>query len=108
MNGRSGAATALPMLHDRIDVTDDYGVRIGWVDPRTGTRTLLAHNRSAEFDSMVDFWMVAAGLSGVETADTFGASPGATDVRQSMHVIEVRYLDREVIRSLLIPLPPMP
>ena len=97
----------VPPGPDRIDVTDELGRRIGWVDPRTGVRNLLVPDRAAEFDEMVDFWLVAAGLS--ESADE-----AATELRRSelgtamgshrMHVTEVRYPDPEIVRSLLIPL----
>ena len=59
-NALVGVAAGAGPTEDRIDVTDDQGRRIGWVDPRTGARTLLAADRAAEFDEMVDFWLFAA------------------------------------------------
>ncbi|MDH4159425.1 MAG: hypothetical protein OEV62_04150, partial [Actinomycetota bacterium] len=48
---------------DRIDVTDDAGRRLGWVDPITGSRTLVQAGRGDVFDEVVDFWLTAAGLA---------------------------------------------
>jgi hypothetical protein len=102
----------VPPGPDRIDVTDEQGRRIGWVDPRTGVRNLLVPDRAAEFDEMVDFWLVAAGLS--EAADEAATELGTSELGTSelgtsmgshrMQVTEVRYPDPEVVRSLLIPL----
>ena len=92
----------VPPGPDRIDVTDEQGRRIGWVDPRTGVRNLLVSDRAAEFEEMVDFWLVAAGLS--EGTDDGTTEPGASLGIHRMHVTEVRYPDPEVVRSLLIPL----
>jgi hypothetical protein len=86
---------------DRIDVMDEHGVRIGWVDPRTGVRNLLAPDRAADFDEMIDFWLAAAGLSDEELPT---ASIDVPDSPISMRVSEVRYPDPEVVRSLVIPL----
>ena len=86
---------------DRIDVMDEHGARIGWVDPRTGVRNLLAPDRGAEFDEMIDFWLAAAGLSDRAHQGTDMESPAAPI---SMHITEVRYPDPEVVRSLVIPL----
>jgi hypothetical protein len=97
----------VPPGPDRIDVTDEQGRRIGWVDPRTGVRNLLVSDRAAEFEEMVDFWLVAAGLSEAadEAATELGTSkPGTSMGSHRMHVSEVRYPDPEVVRSLLIPL----
>ena len=92
----------VPPGPDRIDVTDEQGRRIGWVDPRTGVRNLLVPGRAADFDEMVDFWLVAAGLS--EAADEAATELGTSMESHQMHVTEVRYPDPEVVRSLLIPL----
>ena len=92
----------VPPGPDRIDVTDEQGRRIGWVDPRTGARNLLVSDRAAEFEEMVDFWLVAAGLS--EAADEAATELGTSMGSHRMHVSEVRYPDPEVVRSLLIPL----
>jgi hypothetical protein len=92
----------VPPGPDRIDVTDEQGRRIGWVDPRTGVRNLLVPDRAADFDEMVDFWLVAAGLS--EGTEDGATEPGTSLGIHRMHVTEVRYPDPEVVRSLLIPL----
>ncbi|HVQ89286.1 MAG TPA: hypothetical protein VMT88_14005 [Actinomycetes bacterium] len=100
-----GVAAGAGPTEDRIDVTDDQGRRIGWVDPRTGARTLLEADRAAEFDEMVDFWLFAAGLSdtpGVESDGLRKESEAGAPLR--MHITEVRYPDPEVVRSLMIPL----
>jgi len=104
-----GAVLGAPSDHsvvgtDRIDVMDEHGVRIGWVDPRTGVRNLLAPDRAADFDEMIDFWLAAAGLS-----DLAGLSPTAVapEGPLNMQVTEVRFPDPEVIRSLVIPLLPL-
>jgi len=121
--GRTGVDFA---RGDRIDVTDSAGVRIGWVDPRTGVRNLLAPERRAEFDQMIDYWLSAAGLSSPESLDDVvnidniadvdanlaagesaaqqHASANTHEPHQAMHIREVRYPDAEVVRSLLIPL----
>jgi len=112
--GRTGVDFA---RGDRIDVTDSAGVRIGWVDPRTGVRNLLAPGRRAEFDQMIDYWLSAAGLDAPESLNAIGADPKTADSAaeqpmpansiepdQAMHIREVRYPDAEVVRSLLIPL----
>lgn len=111
--GRTGVDFA---SGDRIDVTDSEGVRIGWVDPRTGVRNLLAPGRRAEFDQMIDYWLSAAGLSAPDSLDESEADAAAggtarerpatnvSDSNQAMHIREVRYPDAEVVRSLLIPL----
>jgi hypothetical protein len=105
---------------DRIDVTDAAGVRIGWVDPRTGVRNLLAPGRREEFDQMIDYWLTAAGLNAPHTPDEIqadtaidgapiGNAPNVpTKSDPAMHIREVRYPDAEVIRSLLIPLRRLP
>jgi hypothetical protein len=106
----TGAITSAP-LHgvlpgsDRIDVLDESGVLIGWVDPATGLRNLLAADRAADFDEMIDFWLAAAGLSDRQDADS-PASPAEGPAR--MQVSEIRYPDPEVVRSLVIPLLPLP
>ena len=115
-----GAAVAVPQRHpearaERIDVTDETGAPIGWVDTRTGVRNLLAPDRADDFDAMVDFWLTAAGLvdpAGVDGAHEAVGPPAdaASSVAASsiaagkLRVTEVRYPDPEVIRSLLIPL----
>ncbi|MEO8328736.1 MAG: hypothetical protein ABI586_01910, partial [Candidatus Nanopelagicales bacterium] len=96
---------ASPRL-DRIDVTDENGVCIGWVDPRSGARNLVAAERAVEFDEMVDFWLVTAGLT--EFADPTAASAVPNGWQPSaahpIQLTEVRFPDPEVVRSLLIPL----
>jgi hypothetical protein len=84
---------------DRIDVLDQQGTRIGWMDPTTGERSLVDPSRGAEFNDTVDFWLAAAGLA----AET-GATPDSLVNPHQMHVREVRYPDPEVTRSLVIPL----
>lgn len=82
---------------DRIDVIGEDGVRIGWLDPHTGVRTLLFPGRSADFDEMVEFWLNAAGL---HDQDQQGGVPGQ---HPPLGVNEIRYPDADVVRSLLIP-----
>lgn len=84
---------------DRIDILDEAGRSIGWVDPRSGARNLIDPVHAKEFAEMVDFWMSTAGMDG---PDDDGAAP--TD---RMSVSEVRFPDPLVIRSLLIPLCPL-
>jgi hypothetical protein len=84
---------------DRIDILDEAGRSIGWVDPRSGARNLLDPSHAREFDEMVDFWMSTAGVDG---PDDGSAAP--TD---RMSVTEIRFPDPPVIRSLLIPLRPL-
>lgn len=84
---------------DRIDILDDRGRSIGWVDPRTGIRNLTDPDHAREFDEMVDFWMTTAGVEEPES------EPSA--VTERMSVSEVRYPDPPVIRSLLIPVHPL-
>lgn len=81
---------------DRIDILDEGGRSIGWVDPRSGARNLTDPSHAREFDEMVDFWMATAGDDGPQP------SPEAPEGR--MTVNEVRFPDPPVIRSLLIPL----
>ncbi len=81
---------------DRIDILDERGRSIGWVDPRTGVRNLTDPRHAREFDEMVDFWLTTAG---VEDAD----APPTADT-EHWSVTEVRFPDPPVIRSLLIPL----
>lgn len=84
---------------DRIDILDEAGRSIGWVDPRSGARNLIDPGLAKEFGEMVDFWMTAAGVDG---PDGEGGAP--TD---RMSVSEVRFPDPPVIRSLLMPLRPL-
>jgi hypothetical protein len=81
---------------DRIDILDEAGRSIGWVDPRSGARNLIDPNQAREFDEMVDFWMSTAGVDGPDDE-----SSAPTD---RMSVTEIRFPDPPVIRSLLIPL----
>lgn len=86
---------------DRIDVTDNCGERLGWVDPATGSRTLVQQDRADVFDEVVDFWLTAAGLAPPRAASDESAwesGPlGAT-------VTEIRYPDPVTTRTLVIPL----
>jgi hypothetical protein len=85
-----------PPVADRIDVLDERGRPIGWVDPRSGVRNLIDEDHAAAFDVMVDFWLSASGVG----------SPHSTSRTPNGHmtVKEIRHPDRPVIRSLLIPL----
>jgi hypothetical protein len=88
-----------PPVADRIDVLDERGRAIGWVDPRSGVRNLIDQDHAAAFDEMVDFWLCT---SGVESPDSAANTPTG-----HMTVQEIRYPDPPVIRSLLIPLRPL-
>jgi hypothetical protein len=88
-----------PPVADRIDVLDDRGRAIGWVDPRSGVRNLIDEEQATAFDEMVDFWL---STSGVESPHS-----GADTPTGHMTVQEVRFPDPPVIRSLLIPLRPL-
>jgi hypothetical protein len=90
---------------DRIDVTDDAGQQLGWVDPITGSRTLVQPDRGDVFDEVVDFWLVAAGLA-PETEPRRTTEPEAEPLAWTVpgRVTEVRYPDPETIRTLVIPL----
>lgn len=84
---------------DRIDILDEAGRSIGWVDPRSGARNLIDPGQAKEFAEMVDFWMSTAGVGDPHDDDS-----APTD---RMSVNEVRFPDPPVIRSLLIPLRPL-
>lgn len=84
---------------DRIDILDEAGRSIGWVDPRSGARNLIDPTHAKEFDEMVDFWMSTAGVDGPDDGNQ-----APTD---RMSVTEIRFPDPPVIRSLLIPLRPL-
>lgn len=84
---------------DRIDILDEAGRSIGWVDPRSGARNLSDPGHAKEFAEMVDFWLSTAGVDGPG-----GDNAAPTD---RMSVSEVRFPDPPVIRSLLIPLRPL-
>lgn len=88
-----------PPVADRIDVLDDRGRAIGWVDPRSGVRNLIDEDQATAFDEMVDFWL---STSGVESPHSGTGTPTG-----HMTVQEVRFPDPPVIRSLLIPLRPL-
>jgi hypothetical protein len=81
---------------DRIDILDERGRSIGWVDPRTGVRNLTDPRHAREFDEMVNFWMVTAGVDEPESPPTPATG--------HMSVKEIRFPDPPVIRSLVIPL----
>jgi len=83
---------------DRIDILDESGRSIGWVDPRSGARNLTDPMHAREFEEMVDFWLSAAGVEDVGTVD---------QPISNMRVNEVRFPDPPVVRSLLIPLRPL-
>lgn len=85
-----------PPAADRIDVLDEQGRAIGWVDPRSGARNLIDAGHAAAFDEMVDFWLTT---SGVETPNAPLDAPTGR-----MTVQEIRFPDPPVTRSLLIPL----
>lgn len=99
---------------DRIDVTDEDGICIGWVDTSTGDRHLLVADRAHDFDDMIEFWLTAAGLSdgpgGVSPGRPLAPVDGAPEKNagesglRTMRVSEVRYPDPEVVRSLVVPL----
>lgn len=84
---------------DRIDVLDHHGRAIGWVDPRSGARNLIDEDHAAEFDEMVDFWLATTGIRSPQRGSAVPAG--------HMTVHEVRFPDRPVLRSLLIPLRPL-
>jgi hypothetical protein len=94
-----GKGSSMSVAADRIDILDEAGRSIGWVDPRSGARNLIDPGHAKEFAEMVDFWMTTAGVDG---PDEKGDAP--TD---RMSVSEVRFPDPPVIRSLLIPLRPL-
>ncbi len=89
----------MPAVTDRIDILNEDGRSIGWVDPRSGARNLIDPDHAKEFDEMVDFWMTAAGVDGPDEA--------ADAPTHRMSVAEIRFPDPPVIRSLLIPLRPL-
>lgn len=89
-------------LGDRIDVTDDEGRRLGWVDPGSGTRTLLVPDLRDVFDDVVDFWLTAAGLS--SPAEATAGEPAVPAPPPRMHVTETRFPDAHVVRTLMMPL----
>ncbi len=67
---------------DRIDVLDEAGRSIGWVDPRSGARNPLDPAQAKEFGEMVDFWMTTAGVDG---PDEDGSAP--TDLMSVSEVV---------------------
>ena len=85
----------MSVVADRIDILDESGRSIGWVDPRSGARNLTDPIHAREFDEMVDFWLSAAGVENIGTVDP---------PNSNMQVSEVRFPDPPVIRSLVIPL----
>lgn len=89
-------------IGDRIDVTDDRGQRLGWVDPLSGERTLLVAECRDVFDEVVDFWLTAAGLDPGHSPKC--DEPPDLPVPQSMHVTEVRFPDPPTVRTLVVPL----
>jgi hypothetical protein len=94
-----GREESMSAAADRIDILDERGRSIGWVDPRTGVRNLTDPIHAREFDEMVDFWMTTAGVDDPDLEPT--AATG------HMSVSEVRFPDPPVVRSLLIPLRPL-
>lgn len=89
---------------DRIDVTDDDGRRLGWVDPGSGARTLLVPDRRDVFDDVVDFWLTAAGLTSPDESTAGEQAVPAPPPR--MHVTETRFPDANLVRTLMVPLVP--
>ena len=87
---------------DRIDVTDDDGRRLGWVDPGSGARTVLVPDRRDVFDDVVDFWLTAAGLSPQD--DGAPEAPALPAPPTRVHVTETRFPDAHLVRTLMIPL----
>lgn len=77
----------------RIDVTDDEGRRLGWLDAVSGARTLLVPESRDVFDEVVDFWLSAAGLA---PTDAPAAPPTGSRGRRRM--------DAPTVRTLVIPL----
>jgi len=77
----------------RIDVTDDEGNRLGYLDAATGARTLLAPESRDVFDEVVDFWLTAAGLAPAEPVAEPPAHRGSSKRR-----------DAPTRRTLVIPL----
>lgn len=94
-----GEGVCMSAAVDRIDILDESGRSIGWVDPATGIRNLLDPGHKREFNEMVDFWMTTAGVEEPESAPT--------TLTERMSVSEVRFPDPPVIRSLLVPLRPL-
>ncbi len=72
-----GKGSRMSAAADRIDVLDEAGRSIGWVDPRSGARNLLDPAQAKEFGEMVDFWMTTAGVDG---PDEDGRRPHRPDV----------------------------
>ena len=96
---RRGKGKSMSAAADRIDILDELGRSIGWVDPLTGIRNLTDPVHAREFDEMVDFWMTTAGVDEPDSEPTSAA--------EHMSVSEVRYPDPPVIRTLVIPLRPL-
>ncbi len=96
---RRGKGKSMSAAADRIDILDELGRSIGWVDPLTGIRNLTDPVHAREFDEMVDFWMTTAGVEEPDSEPTSAAG--------HMSVSEVRYPDPPVIRTLVIPLRPL-
>ena len=94
-----GKGQCMSAAADRIDILDEAGRSIGWVDPRSGARNLSDPVHAKEFAEMVDFWLTTAGVDGPN-----GDVEAPTD---RWSVAEVRFPDPPVIRSLLIPLRPL-
>ena len=85
---------------DRIDVLDERGRSIGWVDPRSGVRNLIDDGpcRGVRRDGR----LLAVDVGGRVAGLDHGHAPPST-----CRCTEIRYPDPPVIRSLLIPLRPL-
>jgi hypothetical protein len=88
---------------DRLDVADGRGRPIGWVDLGTGHRVVLEAAQGAAFDAAVDLWFDAVGDNA--TAQGRGSTPaGRPGSNSALQVTETRFVDPEVVRTLVMPL----
>lgn len=82
---------------ERLVVSDDADVVVGWVDLGTGARTVFDHDRAAAFHAAVDDWTQL-----VQAAHDPAADPPTTGRR--LCLVETRYPDRPLRRFLVAPL----
>jgi hypothetical protein len=94
---------------DRLDVADHDGRPVGWVDLGSGRRVVFQASQGAAFDAAVDLWFDAVGDNA--TSQWRGATPVRPGSHQPLtdplQVTETRFVDPEVVRTLVMPLLPI-
>jgi len=90
---------------DRLDVADHDGRPVGWVDLGSGRRVVFQASQGAAFDAAVDLWFDAVGDNA--TSQWRGSTPVRPGSNQPLRVTETRFVDPEVVRTLVMPLLPV-